>query len=272
VNTAKQLVPAKTSTLPDHISPTSAKNYLGCSLRFFFEKVADIRKGTSPALHLGKSVHTALQYFHLALWRGGDTSENAAVLAFETSFQRFEQTEGPINYPDIAAREKARNAGIALVKAYLASDEIPKNKPRGVEVSLSAHIPGLPVKLTGALDLVESDFTPVDFKTAASRPDADQVAFDHEIQLVTYQLLIEDATEEIPPSLDLLFLVKTKVPQVIRVSIPSASTARKIRVRDLLNRAVEGIVEERFHPQPGMHCSWCSFRNECLKWQASNHR
>jgi hypothetical protein len=31
-------------TLPQHISPTAAKSYLGCSLRFWFERVACIRK------------------------------------------------------------------------------------------------------------------------------------------------------------------------------------------------------------------------------------
>ncbi len=49
-------------------------------------------------------------------------------------------------------------------------------------------------------------------------------AFDHEILLFSYQLLMEAATGETPPSLDLVFLVKTKTPQVIRVSsLPSAT-------------------------------------------------
>ena len=61
-------------TLPQHISPTAAKSYLSCSLRLWFERVACIRKATTPALHLGKAVHAALQSFHLARWRGGDDS------------------------------------------------------------------------------------------------------------------------------------------------------------------------------------------------------
>ena len=58
------------ATLPDHISPTAAKAYLGCSLRFYFERVACIPRPTGPALHLGKAIHAALQRFHLAMWRG----------------------------------------------------------------------------------------------------------------------------------------------------------------------------------------------------------
>ncbi len=116
------------------------------------------------------------------------------------------------------------------------------------------------------MDLVEGDFTAVDFKSAAAKPDPKHAAFDHEIQLVSYQLLMEAATGETPPSLDLVFLVKTKTPQVIRVKSPPADAHRKRRVVALLETAAQGIAEDRFHPQPGMHCSWCQFRNECGQW------
>jgi putative RecB family exonuclease len=91
-------------------------------------------------------------------------------------------------------------------------------------------------------------------------------AFDHEIQLVSYQLLLESATGEKPPSLDLVFLVKTKTPQVIRVPPPPADTHRKRRVTAFLETAVEGIASNRHHPQPGMHCSWCQYLTECKAW------
>lgn len=48
------------STLPDYISPSAAKSYLACLLRFYFERIAEIKKPTTPALHLGKAVYTAL--------------------------------------------------------------------------------------------------------------------------------------------------------------------------------------------------------------------
>jgi putative RecB family exonuclease len=116
-----------------------------------------------------------------------------------------------------------------------------------------------------AMDLVEGNFTPVDFKSAAAKPDVANAAFDHEIQLGSYQLLLE-AIGESPPSLDLVFLVKTKTPQIIRVKSPPADAHRKRRFTALLETAVEGIATIRHHPQPGMHCSWCQFKNECMAW------
>ena len=257
--------PAWAQALPGHISPTAAKAYLSCSLKFYFERVACIRKPTPVALHLGKAVHAALQAFHLARWRAGDDSPEAIASAFDKAFADLERDEGPVNFDDEAEREKVRLDGLRVVAAYLDSPEAMKDKPRAVEVLLKEEIAGLSVPLTGAMDLVEGNFTPVDFKSAAAKPDAANAAFDHEIQLVSYQLLLE-AIGESPPSLDLVFLVKTKTPQVIRVSSPPADAHRKRRVVALLETAVEGIASGRFHPQPGMHCSWCQFRNECMAW------
>ena len=244
---------------------TSLSFTSSCSLKFYFERVACIRKKTSVALHLGKAVHAALQAFHLARWRGGDDSPEAIATAYEKSFTDLERDEGPVNY-DEEGREKARLDGLRVVAAYLDSTEVLKGKPRAVEVLLKENIPGLSVPLTGAMDLVEGNFTPVDFKSAAAMPDKDNAAFDHEIQLVSYQLLMEIATGQVPPSLDLVFLVKTKKPQVKRVSSPPADEHRKRRVIGLLETAVQGIAAHRYHPQPGMQCSWCQYKNECLAW------
>lgn len=254
-------------TLPQHISPTAAKSYLTCSLQFFYERVACIRKPTSASLHLGKSIHAALQAFHLARWRGADDSPETVAAAFEKAFMDLERDEGPVRFKNAAEREKSRLDGLRVVAAYLDSPEAMKEKPRAVEVKLKEDIPGLSVPLTGAMDLVMGNYTPVDFKSAAAKPDPQHAAFDHEIQLVSYQLLLE-AIGETPPSLDLVFLVKTKTPQVIRVPSPPGKEQRKQRVIRLLETAVEGIAEGRHHPQPGMHCSWCQFRNECMKWPA----
>jgi putative RecB family exonuclease len=252
-------------TLPQHISPSSAKSYLSCSLRFWFERVACIRKSTPVALHLGKAVHSALQAFHLARWRGGDDSPETIASAYDKAFLYLEREEGPVKFKDDTEREKARLDGLRVVAAYLDSPEAMKDKPRAVEVMLKEDIPGLSVPLTGAMDLVEGNFTPVDFKSAAAKPDINHAAFDHEIQLVSYQLLLE-AIGETPPSLALVYLVKSKTPQVIRISSPPANRQRKERVINLLETAVEGIAASRHHPQPGMHCSWCQFKNECKAW------
>ncbi|MCH7225093.1 RecB family exonuclease [Haloferula sp. A504] len=266
----QQAVAPAPRTLPDHISPSAAKSYLSCSLKFFFERVLRLPAPVSPSLHLGKAIHAGLQAFHLARWRGGNDSPEMLASVFEVEFRRLEKEEGPVSWKDDKARTKAREDGLRVLAAYLDSGEAPTERPKAVEVPLDQKLDGLPVPLGGVIDLVTHDGVPVDFKSAAARPDPKQAAFDHEIQLVSYQLLVEGATGETPPSLDLVFLVKTKTPQVIKVSSPPADRQRKDRVVRMLETAVEGIVEERFFPQPGMHCSWCQFRKDCAAWPPSS--
>lgn len=186
--------------------------------------------------------------------------------AFSTHFLELEKTEGPVDYADEETRQKVRSCAWNTVKAYMASDEVASQMPLGVEVGLSATIPGLPVPVRGVIDLVQHDLTAIDYKSAAAKPDAGHAAFDHELQLVTYQMMIEEATRDTPPSLDLIYLVKTKIPHVIRVKTPPADDQRKQRVAGLYKIAYEGITTERFYPQPGMQCSWCQYRKECFGW------
>ena len=252
--------PSPSAVRPNYLSPSSVKSYLSCSLRFFFERVAQIQKPTTVALHVGKSIHATLQSFNLARWRGEDSSETAMEEAFSAHFLELEKTEGPVDYADEETRKKIRSCAWNTVKAYMASDEVASQMPLGVEVGLSATIPGLSVPVRGVIDLVQHDLTAVDYKSAAAKPDAGHAAFDHELQLVTYQMMIEEAT------LDLIYLAKTKMPQVIRVKIHPANEQRKQRIADLYRIACEGITTERFHPQPGMQCSWCQYRKECSGW------
>jgi len=54
---------------------------------------------------------------------------------------------------------------------------------------------------------------------------------------------------------------------VLKVPVQPAGPRRKERVIAMLRAAIDGITARRFHPQPGMQCSWCQFRNECAKWK-----
>ena len=251
---------------PDYLSPSSVKSYLSCSLRFFFERVAQIRKPTTVAPHVGKAIHATLQSFNLARWREEDSSETAMEEAFSAHFLELEKTEGPVDYVDEETRQKIRSCAWNTIKAYMASNEVASQMPLGVEVGLSAAIPGLPVPVRGVIDLVQRDLTAVDYKSAAAKPDTGHATFDHELQLVTYQMMIEEATGDTPPSLDLIYLAKTKTPQVVRVKIPPANEQRKQRAADLYKIACEGITTKRVHPQSGMQCSWCQYKKECFGW------
>ncbi|HPA20421.1 MAG TPA: PD-(D/E)XK nuclease family protein [Verrucomicrobiae bacterium] len=125
----------------DHISPTAAKLYLSCSLKFYFERVAEIKKPAAPGLHLGKAVHAALQAFHLARWRGGDDSNDAVEQAYRDAFWRLEREEGPVGFADgdrVRTATAARRAGGAGGRPGRRSGTRPQIMGTGV-CHLTAH-------------------------------------------------------------------------------------------------------------------------------------
>ncbi len=109
---------------------------------------------------------------------------------FSAHFLELEKTEGPVDYADEETLQKVRSCAWNTVKAYMASGEVASQMPLGVEVGLSATIPGLSVPVRGVIDLVQHDLTAVDYKSTSAKPDNGHAAFDHELQLVTYQMMI----------------------------------------------------------------------------------
>ncbi|WP_309383772.1 RecB family exonuclease [Cerasicoccus frondis] len=253
--------------LLDHISASTIKLYLTCPLKFWFKKVLLLKEPVSRSLHLGKSVHAALQYFHRARWRGENHDRQTVQEAYSLAFNAPEEAAV---YPDDGSRQESQDKGARVVDAYIDSDHARMPEiPLGVEVQLEEDLPVLPSPVLGYIDLVRAGHVPVDYKTCASTPDVELEAFQHELQMTLYQMLIESATNQEVQGRELVFLVKTKKPKVIVHRMKPATEREKERVLDIALAAMDGIYHERFHPQTGMHCGWCSFRSECSKWKGS---
>jgi putative RecB family exonuclease len=115
------------------------------------------------------------------------------------------------------------------------------------------------------VDLVR-DNTAIDFKTVGSTPDLQEEAWSHQLQMVCYFLLLGDATGEVPASAELVYLVKTKTPKVIRHQLPPIDLIQMERFKRLTDVYVEGNQRQEYYPSPGMHCRWCEFRSRCRAW------
>lgn len=252
---------------PDYLSPSSVKSYLSCSARFYMEKVLGIHKPISPALHVGLSVHEAIRTFHLLRWNRAEYSIDRLRKSYFSAFLEREHIQKGVEYRgDNRFRHKNCLNGWKIVQAFLLSPEAKTGGlPRGVEVSLQMEVPGLHPLITGTIDLVQGDGGIVDYKTCTAVPNLHHALFEHEIQLVTYQLLMQDAGERVS-SLSLVYLTKTKTPRIIRINGSLADKKRQQRVLSLYKSVYEGITSERFIPQPGMHCSWCPYTRECMTW------
>lgn len=256
---------------PKHLSPSSVKDYLGCSLRYFFGRVMGLPRTGSPGLVLGKAVHGGLQVYHRSRWRQEDTSLERILATYRDAFAQAEAEDGPIPFED-GQREETLNKGELILKAYLESEYAEHlGRIAGVEVGLREPLPGIGKEILGYVDLVrvlaDGRHVPVDFKTVASTPNPEIESMQHELQLTVYQLMVEAATGAQVARREIVYLTRHKVPKVIVHQLPAADKGAKQRVMTMIEAAERGIGRGEHYPQPGTHCSWCDFREQCRKWK-----
>ena len=248
------------------VSASRLNTWLSCRLKFYFRYVLGLTKPRTAALYVGHTVHGVLKLWNQARWW-------RQVLSTEDLKQRFDalwqsdQQKAPLKWEDGEEASEQQTAW-SLLDLYFRQSPIPPNElPEAVEVSAEADLTqhGLP-KLIGILDLVRAGGRIVDYKTVGQTPSDEKAIHTNEVQLSGYAVLYRANTGKTEGGRDLHQLVKTKTPQIIRVKSPPADAHRKRRVTALLETAVEGIASNRHHPQPGMQCSWCQFKNECMAW------
>ena len=254
-----------------YISASRLKSFLACRLKFYFEKVLGLKPPASPALQVGKAVHAALQSYNLARWRRGDTSPAATLQAYDKAYGELEAAE-PVDYGD-SSRQDSIDTGSRVLDAFLGS-ELARDPRRvlGVEAYLRQESGDLPLPLVGVVDLVVEGNTPVDYKTVAATPNLEDEGWQHEVQLVAYNLLLRDATGEEPGPGELIYLVKLKSPKAIRQVLPPVTQTQVDRLKALADVYVDGVSREDYHPSPGMSCRWCSYRTQCAAWAGSKAR
>ncbi len=248
----------------EYMSASRLKSFLTCRLKFFYEKVLQLPAPTTPNLQIGKAVHAGLEALHKAQWAGEIPTTPDILQAYQEAYSALEEQDA-VEYGQ-KSREDCLQIGERTLRAYLKSDLATDPRPiRGVEAYLRREPDELPIPLVGVVDLVR-DNTSIDFKTVGSTPDLKEEAWSHELQMTMYFLLLADATGEVPGQAELVYLVKTKTPKVIRYQLPPIDLIQLERFKRLTDVYIEGNQRQEYFPSPGMHCRWCSFRSRCRAW------
>lgn len=249
----------------DTVSASRLKCWLACRLKFFFRYIEKLPSPSSPALHVGKTVHSVLQAWSLARWHGQPLERSDLESLFHQNFDQ-DQIGQVIDWNDGEAEAKA--TAWAVLSAYLDQTPIPpEEKPEGVEVRLEADLGkyGLPV-LVGVLDLVRPGGRIVDFKTSGQTPRENQSFHQHELQLSCYSVLYREATGQREHGLELHQLVKTKTPKIVLSAFPPMTGDQQIRLFRILESYVEGVQREDYVPSPGLQCGSCEYFSHCRRW------
>lgn len=140
------------------------------------------------------------------------------------------------------------------------------------------------VRIRGSMDRVEADAEGrayvVDFKTGKQAPSAAEVA--HHPQLAVYQLAIsegaaDDAFDGVRPEpggAELVQLRQGAAKKNGGETLPKVQAQEPLEgewVGDLLATAAGKVLDERFSPTTGQHCTHCAFRASCSARPEGRH-
>ncbi|MFI5675035.1 ATP-dependent helicase [Streptomyces cellulosae] len=140
------------------------------------------------------------------------------------------------------------------------------------------------VRIRGSMDRVEADAESrayvVDFKTGKHAPTAKDV--EHHPQLAVYQLAVregavDDAFDGVRPEPGGAELVQLRQGAARRdggETLPKVQAQEPLEgewVGDLLATAAGKVLDERFTPSAGQHCTHCAFRASCSAQPEGRH-
>ncbi|HMJ80398.1 MAG TPA: ATP-dependent DNA helicase [Candidatus Dormibacteraeota bacterium] len=239
---------------PLTVSFSQLDSYLTCPLQYRLRYVVGLPTPPHHALVYGSALHAAVAAYHASERRGSPLGETALLEAFAAHWQ----PEGFLSQAHEAARYAAGQAALRRFREErLARGEPP---PSAVESAFTVPLGG--ARLRGRYDRI--DATPegaiiTDYKSSDVRtPARARERARDSLQLAVYALAYEAQTGRLPVAVQLHFLESGLVGRV------APETSRLERARARLDRALDGIREERFTATPDlMACSTCPFRRIC---------
>ena len=251
------------NVLLEPVSASRLNAFHGCRLKFYFRYILKLRKPVGAALHVGKSVHAALQEWSKRRWHAKPSGSEDIREGFNNHWISL-QAEDPVDFePGEESVEQSKAWG--LVEMYLRDTPIPSaEKPLAVEVAVDTDLAshGLPV-LRGVIDLIRPGGKIVDFKTTATTPNESQAEHRNQLQLTAYALLYREATGEKESGFELHHLVKTKTPKLVITTHDPVDMKQESKLFRSIESYVDGVEREDWIASPGLQCVACEFFHEC---------
>ncbi|MER6094954.1 ATP-dependent DNA helicase [Streptomyces sp. NPDC001728] len=271
--------PLRDRDRPVALSPSSLENLVTtCSLQWFLGREVKAAEPATAAQGFGNVVHVLADEV-----ASGRTPADLDVL-----MTRLDSVWDALAFdaPWKSAQEKA-HARVALERflSWHVMDRggrTPAASEQDFDVTLAAG--EYEVRIRGSMDRVETDAEGrayvVDFKTGKSAPTRDEV--DHHPQLAVYQLAVrEGALDELfdgrrpePGGAELVQLRQAAPKKEGGDALPKVQAQEALTgewVGELLATAAGRVLDERFTPTTGQHCTTCSFRASCSARPEGRH-
>ena len=253
-----------------HLSASSINDYVECGLLFKFGRIDKVPWESKPdALEFGTVIHLVLEEFYQNKLIGNRMTIKEVHTRFDHFWRKNAEGREDIQYSKGNDFETLLLKGKELLTVW--HDKLPDDdfQVLAIEDAFSFYIPGIPVPIIGAMDLIEEDESGTiiitDFKTSGKSYSIADV--DKNNQLTIYQLAAKAngyADREILLRFDCL--IKTKKPKFEQYYTVRTEIDEK-RVMKKITQAWDGIKKEVFIPNDGSwKCNNCSYKTVCDEW------
>jgi putative RecB family exonuclease len=241
-----------------YLSHSQIRLYSECPQKYYFAYIEAIPTRINEKIFLGEIFHATLEDYFTRQINGSRPDAAATVAAFLDAFAASGK-EKDIDWK--IPRRETRARGVAFIKYFL-THIAPTIKPLMVEKELSSEIPEIGVTLKGVIDLVEADFSIIDFKTTTSKWSASKAR--NSLQMIIYKYLFDRNFGNVHGSLKYEILFAKSAANVRHQSLKVTPGPDDIaRLLVLVRHVAENIGNGIFYPQPSPFCAYCDFFSVC---------
>jgi len=253
-----------------HLSISAINSWIDCGLMYKFSKIDKIPiEFKADSLELGTVIHLVLGEYYEAKMIEERMSLKDVHNSFEEHWHRVAEGRTDIKYAKGKDFETLLMEGKDLLTAWYMKLKDDNFNVLGIEEAFSFNLPGLPVPIIGAMDLIEEDeagtIIITDFKTSGKAYSVSEI--DQNQQMTTYQLGAKAngyADREILLRIDCLIkTIKPKFQQyyTVRTELDEKRLIRKIK------QVWDGISKGVFVPNDtSWKCKNCSYKTACDEW------
>lgn len=152
------------------ISVSQMNCYLSCPRKYEYQYVKGISSQKSSNLIFGSSIHSALEHhFRIKQMTNTPVPKSKLVDLFAEQMDRDKTTVNWDNEKGVNKYGSHIDMGRALLVDYV-ENFAPSIKPLRVEQQFKITLPNIEKKLLGFIDLINTGYTVIDYKTTARTP------------------------------------------------------------------------------------------------------
>jgi putative RecB family exonuclease len=253
-----------------HLSASAIGDYVECGLLYKLGRVDKIpMEFKSDALEFGSVIHLVLGEFYEERMTGNNLSIKEVHETFENEWRRVAEDRDDIKYAKGKDFETLLREGKELLTAWHNRLRDDGFMVLSVEKAFEFYLPGVPIPIIGATDLIEEDeagtLIITDWKTSSRAYSASEV--DQNMQLTMYQSAMKaNGFHDREILLKFDCLIKTKTPKfeaywTTRTDLDERRLARKV------TQVWEGIRKNVFVPNDtSWKCKGCAYKSACEAW------